>query len=47
MSAREMADIVVFLEALTGPDFDRTIPETVPSGLPPGGRLGEVMARTP
>ena len=47
MSAREMADIVAFLEALTGPDFDRTIPETVPSGLPPGGRLGEAMARTP
>ena len=47
MSEREMADIVAFLEALTDPDFDRTIPETVPSGFPPGGRIGEVTARIP
>ena len=47
MSEREMDDIVAFLEALTDPDFDRTVPEAVPSGLPPGGRLGEAAARTP
>ena len=39
MSEREMADIVAFLEALTDPSFDRTIPETVPSGLAPGGGI--------
>ena len=32
-----MADIVAFLESLTDSNFDRTIPERVPSGLPPGG----------
>jgi cytochrome c peroxidase len=37
MSEREMADIIAFLESLTDPEFDRTIPERVPSGLPPGG----------
>ncbi len=36
MNERAMADIVAFLEALTDPDFDRTIPARVPSGLPPG-----------
>ena len=39
MSEREMADIVAFLRALTDPDFDRTIPARVPSGLSPGGRI--------
>lgn len=34
-----MRDIVVFLEALTDPSFDRTVPERVPSGLPPGGQI--------
>lgn len=47
MSEREMTDIVAFLEALTDPEFDRTVPETVPSGLPPGGRIGQVTARIP
>ena len=37
MNEREMASIVAFLGALTDPDFDRTIPARVPSGLPPGG----------
>ena len=32
-------DLVAFLEALTDPSFDRTIPEAVPSGLPVGGRI--------
>lgn len=31
------ADIVAFLRALSGGDFDRTVPEAVPSGLTPGG----------
>jgi cytochrome c peroxidase len=39
MSENEMRDIVAFLESLTDPDFDRTIPARVPSGLPPGGLL--------
>ena len=47
MSEREMADIVAFLEALTDPDFDRTVPESVPSGLPPGGRIGEMATASP
>ncbi len=37
MNEREMQDIIAFLEALTDPNFDRTIPARVPSGLPPGG----------
>jgi cytochrome c peroxidase len=40
MTDAEMRDIVAFLEALTDPDFDRTIPARVPSGLPPGGLIG-------
>ena len=32
MSDREMADIVAFLEALSDPTFDRSIPARVPSG---------------
>jgi cytochrome c peroxidase len=32
-------DLVAFLEALTDPDFDRTIPAAVPSGLTVGGRI--------
>ena len=32
-------DLVAFLGALNDPDFDRTIPERVPSGLPVGGRI--------
>jgi cytochrome c peroxidase len=39
MSEREMEDIIAFLEALTDPSFDRTIPGRVPSGLPPGGLI--------
>lgn len=41
MSDREMRDIIAFLEALTDEGFDRTIPARVPSGLPPGGSIGE------
>lgn len=39
MSEREQAAIVAFLEALTDPNFDRTVPAEVPSGLPPGGLI--------
>lgn len=42
MSEREMRDIVAFLESLSDPDFDRTIPARVPSGLPPGGLIQDV-----
>lgn len=40
MTDAEMEDIVAFLEALTDENFDRVIPRTVPSGLPPGGAIG-------
>ncbi len=39
MTVQQQEDIIAFLEALTDPDFDRTIPVRVPSGLPPGGNL--------
>ena len=32
-------DLIAFLEALSDPGFDRTIPARVPSGLPVGGRI--------
>lgn len=32
-------EILAFLDALNDPAFDTTIPERVPSGLPPGGRI--------
>ncbi len=35
----EMDDIIAFLESLNDPTFDRSIPSSVPSGLPPGGRI--------
>ena len=37
MTDEQMRDIIAFLEALTDPNFDRTVPERVPSGLKPGG----------
>jgi cytochrome c peroxidase len=40
MNDRQIRDIIAFLEALTDTAFDRTIPERVPSGLPPGGLIG-------
>ena len=39
MTVQQQEDIIAFLEALTDPDFDRTIPPRVPSGLPPGGSI--------
>ena len=32
-------DLIAFLRALDDPNFDRTVPERVPSGLPVGGKL--------
>jgi cytochrome c peroxidase len=31
-------DLLLFLEALSDGEFDRQIPASVPSGLPPGGQ---------
>ena len=39
MRGRGQRDIIAFLRALDDPNFDRTIPAQVPSGLPVGGRL--------
>ena len=39
MRGRGQRDIIAFLRALDDPDFDRTIPARVPSGLRVGGRL--------
>jgi cytochrome c peroxidase len=39
MGGRGQRDLIAFLEALNDPDFDRTVPERVPSGLPVGGAL--------
>ena len=39
MTVQQQEDIIAFLEALTDPDFDRTIPARVPSGLTPGGSI--------
>ena len=39
MRGRGQQDLVAFLRALDDPDFDRTVPERVPSGLLVGGRL--------
>ena len=39
MTDQQMEDIIAFLEALTDPGFDRTIPARVPSGLTPGGNI--------
>jgi cytochrome c peroxidase len=39
MRGRGQQDLIAFLRALDDPDFDRTVPERVPSGLPAGGQL--------
>lgn len=39
MRGRGQRDLLAFLRALDDPDFDRTIPERVPSGLAVGGHL--------
>ena len=35
----DIQDIVAFIESLNDPDFDRRIPDRVPSGLNPGGNI--------
>ncbi len=39
MGGRGQRDLLAFFSALEDPSFDRTIPSTVPSGLPVGGRI--------
>ena len=39
MRGRGQRDLIAFLRALDDPDFDRTIPERLPSGLPVGGTI--------
>ncbi len=39
MRGRGQRELMAFLRALDDPDFDRTVPERVPSGLPVGGRI--------
>jgi cytochrome c peroxidase len=36
---RSSSDIIEFLSALNDDSYDKAIPATVPSGLPPGGRI--------
>lgn len=38
-AGRDREDVVAFLAALSNGTFDRTVPEAVPSGLPPGGAV--------
>ncbi|MEO0728181.1 MAG: hypothetical protein AAFZ63_26780 [Bacteroidota bacterium] len=35
----DIQDIIAFIDALNDPDFDRRIPNRVPSGLNPGGNI--------
>jgi cytochrome c peroxidase len=39
MGGRGQRDLLAFLRALDDPNFDRTVPPRVPSGLPVGGRI--------
>ena len=39
LSVKEMGQIISFLNTLNDPDFDRSIPGQVPSGLPVGGNI--------
>ena len=39
MRGRGQGDLIAFLRALDDPNFDRTIPDRVPSGLAVGGRI--------
>ncbi|MFK7811942.1 MAG: cytochrome-c peroxidase [Maribacter sp.] len=39
LSVKEMSLIISFLNTLNDDSFDKTIPETVPSGLPVGGNI--------
>ena len=35
----DVQDMVAFIQALNDPNFDRTIPNSVPSGLKVGGNI--------
>ncbi|MEL6867774.1 MAG: cytochrome c peroxidase, partial [Bacteroidota bacterium] len=39
INQQQRADIIAFLNALNDDDFDRRVPQEVPSGLHPGGRI--------
>jgi cytochrome c peroxidase len=39
LSVKDMSRIISFLNTLNDPEFDRDIPEKVPSGLPVGGNI--------
>ena len=39
MRGGSQPELIEFLRALSDPNFDRTLPDRVPSGLPVGGRL--------
>jgi cytochrome c peroxidase len=39
LTEADIRDMLAFFDALTDTEFDRGIPERVPSGLPPGGAL--------
>jgi cytochrome c peroxidase len=39
LTVRDMAPIISFLNSLNDDDFDKHIPEEVPSGLPVGGNI--------
>lgn len=39
LNVRGRRDLVEFLNALSDPSFDKSIPQRVPSGLNPGGRI--------
>lgn len=39
LTVKEMRPIISFLNTLNDPNFDKMIPETVPSGLPVGGNI--------
>ncbi|WP_422107202.1 cytochrome-c peroxidase [Winogradskyella sp.] len=41
MDDRVADAIIAFMEALNDPNFDKTIPKTVPSGLPVGGNIND------
>jgi cytochrome c peroxidase len=39
LTGEQVDDLVAFLESLTDTDFDKTVPASVPSGLPVGGNI--------
>ena len=40
LNGRDIDEIVAFLDALNDGSFDRRVPNSVPSGLNPGGNIG-------